>query len=517
MGFVSMLRAGAAAFLVLSAPAWADETELVASLNSDIRSTDPGVNRDANSDMVVFHILEGLVAYAGDTRVVPMLAESVEVSPDGRRYTFTLRQGVTFHNGAPLTAGDVVFAWRRYLDPALHWRCLPEFTGKVATITSISAPDTHTVVFTLAEPAALFLATMARIDCGQAGVWHRDSLNRDGSWSRPIGTGPYELSEWAPGRYIDLTRFARYAALPGAPDGMAGGKGRGPEHIHLLLIPDGAAARAALLAGDIDLLPDFDTESDADELASHEGIRVTRAGTLGASGILLQTADPLLGDVRIRRAIAMSIDNAALAKAVGGEAVRYNPSPIPVVSRAHTAVQDQGYAYDPAAARALLEEAGYKGQEIVILTNQRYRAMYDTAVVAQAMLQANGINARFEVMDWASQLDRYADGSYMAQAFSFSARYDAALSFDMFMGAKAEQPRKLWDNPAAQAMLLDSMASLDPGLRQADFDRLQQMMIADVPVIWQYNGEVRAAYGPRVAGFQVWASSAPRYWTVRMK
>src|SRR5690606_30802527 len=120
-----------------------------------------------------------------------------------------------------------------------------------------------------------------------------------------------------------------------------------------------------------------------------------RAGTLSLSGILLQTTDPLLQDVRIRKALAMSIDNAQLVQAVGGKAVTYNPSPIPQISGYHGEVQDQGYSYDPEAAKALLQEAGYVGQEIVILTNQQYKSMYDTAVVAQAMLQANGINARF--------------------------------------------------------------------------------------------------------------------------
>ena len=93
----------------LVSPALA-QTTLRASLNADIRSTDPGINRDTNSDMVVFHILEGLVARSANTEVVPILASEVQVSDDELTYTFPLGEGVTFHNGAALTAEDVVFA-----------------------------------------------------------------------------------------------------------------------------------------------------------------------------------------------------------------------------------------------------------------------------------------------------------------------------------------------------------------------------------------------------------------------
>ncbi|MPT40185.1 MAG: ABC transporter substrate-binding protein, partial [Achromobacter sp.] len=84
------------------------------SLTADIRSTEPGVNRDSNSDAVVLHIVEGLVAYGEDAEVRPLLAKSVDISPDGKTYTFTLRDGVKFHNGAPLTSADVLWSWQHY-------------------------------------------------------------------------------------------------------------------------------------------------------------------------------------------------------------------------------------------------------------------------------------------------------------------------------------------------------------------------------------------------------------------
>ena len=114
-----------AAMLATSASA-AEPIQLRARLLSDIRSTDPGVNRDGTTDSVVMHIVEGLVALAEDTSIVPMLAASYDIAKDGVTYTFRLRRGIHFHNGALLTAGDVAWALKRYFDPATKWRCLPE-------------------------------------------------------------------------------------------------------------------------------------------------------------------------------------------------------------------------------------------------------------------------------------------------------------------------------------------------------------------------------------------------------
>ncbi len=102
----------AASAITVVGPAAAQDT-LRIRLNADIRSTDPGVNRDANTDGIVWHLVEGLVALRADASIAPMLAERVDVSADGLTYTFPLRQGVRFHNGQPLTSADVAFAMQR--------------------------------------------------------------------------------------------------------------------------------------------------------------------------------------------------------------------------------------------------------------------------------------------------------------------------------------------------------------------------------------------------------------------
>src|SRR5882762_5828751 len=153
---------------VVASQAYAANDTLRIRLDADARSLDPGTNRDGNTDIVQTFLFEGLVAFREDATVGPMLAKSVELSPDEKTYTFVLRDGLAFSNGSPLTSADVLFAWQRYTDPKTGWRCLPEVDGHGAVkVTNVAAPDDKTVVFTLEKPSALFLATLARPDCGQ--------------------------------------------------------------------------------------------------------------------------------------------------------------------------------------------------------------------------------------------------------------------------------------------------------------------------------------------------------------
>jgi peptide/nickel transport system substrate-binding protein len=509
------ILAAAALALGAATTAFAQESVLRVRLNADIRSTDPGVNRDGNTDTVMMHLVEGLVQFREDASVAPMLAERVDASPDGLAYTFTLRPGVRFHNGAVLTSADVRFAWDRYMRRETNWRCRTEFEGGVTRVTAVETPDERTVIFRLDRPSALFLTTLARPDCGATGIWHRDSLNADGSWRAPVATGPFRLGDWRRGQYVELLRFADYAALPGERDGHVGGKAALVDRVRWQVISDTAAAKAALLSGNIDLLPD----ASSNDLAEYRGrgdMRVTLTPTMGVVGLLLQPADPALRDVRIRRALALSLDMPALVQALTEGTSEYNPSPIPLGSSFHTAVQREGFRRDLAAARRLLQEAGYRGQVLRMLTNSRYQSMADMAVLVQSMAAEAGIRIEFEMMDWATQLDRYGRGEHTMMAFAFSARLDPSLSFEMFSGPRATQPRKLWDSPEVEALIRESMTTSDRARRQAIFDELHRRFIAEVPMLAMYNDTDISVHRTRVEGFRGWAVGQPRLWGVRL-
>jgi peptide/nickel transport system substrate-binding protein len=508
------LLAGLAAAALSILPA-AAQTPLRASLNSDIRSTQPGGNRDFNTDSVMMHVVEGLVALNERAAPVPMLAEKVDVSPDGLTYTFTLRQGVTFHNGAPLTSAEVLWSLRRYMDPSTQWRCLPDLNGRsgLARITDMAAPDARTVTVTLEKPAALFLPTIARPDCGSTGILHPSSVGADGAWVKPVGTGPYSLGEWRRGQYVELERFEAYATLPGERDGFAGGKRAVMPRIRFVVIPDSSAAKAALLAGNLDVLTDVPSP-ELPDLRARRDATVAAAPSMGVTALLLQTRDPLLKDERIRRALALSIDVPELVTGILGQDTQPNASPLPTASAFRSQAQSSRPARDVAAARRLLAEAGYRGQTIRMITNRRYPNVYDSAVTAQAMAADAGIKIELEVMDWATQLDRYTRGDYQMMSFIYSPRLDPSLSYEMISGPKDTQPRKVWDDPQALALIQRSMTVTDAAERQAIFDELYRLFMAQVPMIILYNQPDYVAFRQGVRGVQPWASGQTRLWGV---
>jgi peptide/nickel transport system substrate-binding protein len=492
------------------------ETLLRVAMNSDIRGTNPGVNRDSNTDTVIQHIVEGLVAHREDGSVGPLLASAVDVSKDGLVYTFRLRTDVKFHNGAPLTAADVVWSWKRYLDPATGWQCASSFDGRGRSrIDDIAAKDAGTVVFRISAPNALFLAEMASIQCGGGAILHRDSLNPDGTWKAPVSTGPFTIREWRRGQYLELAKYPGYSALPGQRDGYTGNKTPLVDAVRFVFIPEESVAKAALQRGDVDVLPYLTRESRAD-LEKRAGFVVGGHPTNSTTTLLLQTRDPLLKDVRVRRAIAMAIDGPQLVKVVTGDTGPFNQSVVARTSAFYGAAQRQGYKPDIDRARALLKEAGYNGEPIKLVTNKRYADMYNAALVAQAMARRVGLNLEIEVLEWATQLDRYTKGQYQMMSFGYSSRLDPSLAFESMAGPKDKQPRKVWDNPQAQALLEKSFVEADAARRQALFDELHRMMIDDVPLVMLFNSVDEYAHSQRVSGYKSWAAGKERLWGVQL-
>jgi len=499
--------------LLFAVPAAAAEpTPLLSiALNADIRSSNPGVQRDFNSDVVLQHVTEGLVALREDQTPVPMLADSVEVSPDGTAYTFRLRDGITFHDGSPLTSAEVAWSWKRYLDPATQWQCLDRFDGRSGPkVLAVETPDPRTVVFRLDRRSALFLVNMATIQCGAA-VLSPSSLGPDGAWVKPVGTGPYVFADWQKNRYLELTRFAGYKPLPGARDGAAGSKHGLAERLRFVVIPDRSVMNAALLSNQVDIVPDVGATEIGTMKAA--GAQVTVTPTLSWAVLLLQTHDPLLSDVQVRQALARAVDGKQVAEAASFGLAAPNPSAIAVASAYHHG--DAAWpAFDPAEAAKLLQAAGHAGATIRIQTNNRPTGQYEAALMIQGLLAGAGIDAQIETLDWATQLQNYREGKFQASVFTFSGRPDPALAFDSIIGSKDEDPTNQWEDPQAIAWLAEAKTVEDKAGRQAIFDKLHARMAEQVPVIGLFNPVQVTAVGPKVRGYADWAPGTARLWGV---
>ncbi|MDB5708391.1 MAG: extracellular solute-binding protein family 5 [Sphingomonas bacterium] len=505
---------GAFLFLSHRARPVAGGSVIRARMNADIASSDPGTRRDANTDAVLLHVAEGLVAAREDGSVGPMLASSWTVSPDGRTYRFMLRHGIRFHNGAPFTAADVKWSLERYLAPETHWRCRTDFgPGGIARVTAITTPDPHIIDVTLDRAAPLFLTMLTRLDCGGTGITHRDSVGPDGKWRYPIGTGPFRWGEWRHNQYVDLLRYADYRSLPGKPDGNGGGKQALVDRIRFSVIPDGSAASAALLRGSVDIVDQL-APNELGNIQGSPGIKLVSAVSSEFYYVLLQTNTPTLRDPRLRQALALSIDVAGLTRvSTHGTAVA-NSSPVAVVSPYHGATEKALVQRNLPLARALVKASGYRGEPIQLMTSHSPPEMYDNAILVQAMAREAGINIEVVSLDWATQLARYSSGDYQASIFGFSARLDPSLTFSLLIGDRATDPRKVWNSPAARDLLARSIATGDRQQRQALFDRLDGLFRQEVPAIVLYNTRRVTALRGSVVGYRAWPAQSLRLWNV---
>ena len=273
MRAIAVLALGLTIFAAAGSAAQAQTLRTM--ITSDIRGLMPGRSPDTATGSILQNIYEGLVAWRADGTVAPMLAEKIETSDDGKTYTFTLRDGVKFHNGAPLTAREVVWTWERFLDPKSAWPCRGAFNGTNATkIVSVKAVDERHVVFQLAEKSGSFLSAMARADCDSTGIAHPDSIDAGGNWTTAIGTGPFKMTEWRKGQYVELSRFADYKSRSEPSDGLAGAKEAKVEKVRINLVPDAQVAKLGILQGQLDLWTDVDAASIKD-FANDKNVTVT--------------------------------------------------------------------------------------------------------------------------------------------------------------------------------------------------------------------------------------------------
>lgn len=483
---------------------------LAIALNADIRSLEPGVNRDTNTDTVIHQLIEGLVAYKTDLDVGPALADSWTLTNDGRTYSFKLRPA-TFHNGKPVTSAEIKWSWDR-LDQSSAWTCRPVFNGQSgAKVVSVETPDPQTIVFNLDRASAIFLKQLANIQCHVLAM-HPESVDADGKWIKPIGSGPLKLREWRRAEYILLDRFEEYRGSTAPANGFSGARDMKVEQVIFQVIPDTSAREAALVTGAVDILHDIEPEQMS--AMKQRGMRVLSTPGLGWSTLLMQTDDPLLSNVKIRQAVAHAIDIKQIAEARTLGMAPANASAVSSSTSFYNEVFAAWPAYDPARAKALLKEAGYKGEPLRIQTNKQYQAMYQNSVMIEQMLTEAGFSVKLDVIDWATQLSNYLNGRFQMQSFGFSGRFDPALMYAAFVGDKTKFKTAQYGEPAAVELLGQLDTTDDPAVRGQLFAALHAKVQADVPIVGLYFAPIIEAVHPRIEGYVSWPANRPITWGV---
>jgi peptide/nickel transport system substrate-binding protein len=431
--------------------------------NLDIRRTSGA----ALEQVLIDNVYEGLVTRTQENEIVESLASAYEISDDGLTYTFTLNEGITFHDGTPLTVSDVVTSLTQVKDDA-------EIDGndEFQNVASVTAPDDSTVVITLTQPNQNFLFLLT----GPAGLVFKTDDTTD-LRTAANGTGPFTLTAWNEGDSIELARYDEYW---GEPAGVA--------EVVLQYIPDFTAGVNAALDGSLDVLtavqPDLAPQLEGTDFTLTTG-QTTDKGTLAFNN----TRAPL-DDVRVREALRLAIDHEALVEAIGAGETQYGP--IPALDPGYEDLSDVA-PYDPERARELLAEAGAEDLDLTLTIPSFYGATVPQVLVSD--FDEVGVNLEVDSVEFAT---------WVQDAFT---NRDYDLSFVLHV-----EPRDFgnfanpdyyfgYNNPEVQELYAQAMATVDEEESAALLAEAARLVSEDHAADWLYTGETITAVGAGVSGF----------------
>lgn len=324
---------------------------LTVHMNQEQRILNPALRASTGVYLVASKIMEPLVDLNADGDADPMLAESWESSPDGKTITFTLRQGVTWHDGTPFTAADVQYTamemWKKHLNYS---------TTLQLYLDAVDTPDDHTAIFRYSRPMPLDLLLRALADLGYVAprhIYENTNVLENPANTAPIGTGPFKFERYERGQYIIAVRNPDYWRddLPYL------------DQIVWRIIPDKSAAAAAVESGQIQLSPYSSLAlADMDRLKNDDRLEVSTRGNEGNAAmntIEFNFRRKELSDHRVREAIVRAMDIEFFCENFLYGFGKPATGPIPSSSPSFYSEDTPQYPFDTDKAEALLDEAGY--------------------------------------------------------------------------------------------------------------------------------------------------------------
>ena len=473
-----LLHALALAALALSAPgahAQPRKDTAVLALALEPPGLDPTTGAaSAIAEIVLYNVFETLTRIGSDGSTSPLLAEGWTVSPDLKSWTFKLRRDVQFQNGEPFEAATVKYAFERAAEKGSANKDRATF----ANIERISTPDPATVVLLLknGNPDLLF-------QLGQATAVIVEPKSAASNSTQPVGTGPYKLESWHKGSAVTLQRWEGYRAA----------KDIALRRVTLRFISDPAAQVAALLSGDVDAFPRVAAAPSLKLFQNNRKFQVLVGGSRAKTILAINNQRKPLDDVRVRRAIAMAIDRKAV---IEGSVEGYG---VPIGS--YLVPGAPGYIdttsinpYDPAKARALLQEAGVKTP--LALTMKLPPPPYARlgGEVVAAMLARVGIVAKIENVEWAQWLS----GVYGQKAYDLTLiSHVEPLDFGNFA-----RPGYYWGYESAEfnALWAKLQATIQPEERRKLMAQAQQLVARDAVSAYLYQPTLITVANARLKG-----------------
>ena len=453
--------------------------EIAVGIAQDLGSSlDPRSLASAGAREVLFNVFEGLYKPTASGDFAPALASDYKVSEDGRTYTFTLRDGVKFHNGKTMTADDVVYTFKSYAESSTD----SNLKAGLAAVADVKA-DGNSVVITLSEPNSDFMVYVASVHVIPADYTEQET--------KPVGTGPFRYESRSVQENIVLVRN----------DDYYGTKAK-LSKVTYKIYETGTALVTALAGGAVDLVAHL-TEAQIKNLSKDYTVL---EGTMNlVQAMYLNNAEGPLADVRVRKALCYAVNvQKMLDLTAGGHGTRVGSSIYPAFTKYFDASLADAYPYDTAKAKELLTEAGYPyGFEMTITVPGNYTNHVDTAVVLAEQLKEAGVNATVQEVEWNTWLkDVYQGRNFQATVVGFDASMlTAGAMLNRFVSDSGKNMIN-YNNPEYDALIAEASSITDDARRTECYRAAEKLLSDDAANVYLQDMADFVAIRSTLTGYQ---------------
>jgi len=453
-----------------------------------------------------YMIFDTLFALDANLKLQPQMVDKYTVSKDAMKYSFTLRDGLKFHDGAPVTAEDCVASIKRWGARDAVGRLLTASLSKMAPV------DRKTFVIELETPFGLVLDALGKPSASPSFIMPARLAATDPNEQvkEVVGSGPFKFAkdEWQPGNRVVYLRNADYVPRKEKPSGAAGAKLPLVDRVEWRYIPDAATAGAALEAGEVDYWENVPLDF-APRLEKNANVSVFVTDPKGSQGILRPNhLHPPFNNKKARQALLLAVDQGHYLQAVIGNPKYYKVCPglfmcggMPYESTAGAPKPDLE------RARRLFKESGYDGRPVVVMDPADSPYAHAPALVTAEVLKSLGANVDLQAMDWSTMVARRAKKEPPAQG-GWNVFHTWATSFDVMTPAVASvlsgAGDKAWfgwpTSEETEKLRTAFTRQPDPAKRKQIAEEVQRLAFDEVPFITWGQFVVPGAFRKNVQG-----------------
>ncbi|MBO4235937.1 MAG: ABC transporter substrate-binding protein [Firmicutes bacterium] len=452
--------------------------ELVVGIQADLdASLDPHVSSSsAGTREVLFNVFEGLVKPDSDGNLIPAIAASYDVNDQADEYTFTLREGVLFHNGNAVTVGDVVYSLSR----AAGLDTGTPLVSDVAGIASVEAKDDKTVVIKLSAPDTEFLSHITTAIIPE-GIDPNTEI---------VGTGPYKLASRTIQESVVFEKFDGYWGTPAYID-----------KVTLKLIDNSETLVMSLKSGAVDMA----THLISSQVAELDNMNVLEGSSNAVQALYLNNAVVPFDNVKVRQALCYAIDKQAILDlAFDGHGSLLGSSMFPAFGKYFMDELTNYYEYNPEKAKELLKEAGLEngfGFTITVPSNMQQHV--DTAQVIVQQLELVGVKAKINQVEWTTWLEEtYRGRNFEGTIVSFDAHGVAAS--DLLARFQSTNGKNMinFNSEAYDAKYKEATSTTDDAAQTAAFKECERILTEEAANVYIQDVASFVALGKSFGGFE---------------